>query len=329
MAINVGWDEEEDIIKLSTIVQNNEYYTVAFTYNEPESEEDEGSVSYVITGHTVGDGVEFVPININATSISQRILEKLVDFDNNTLRPNFIVLTTKGEADTYPILMPSDAIQSVYRSAVMDGKYYQLVLSIKEAGADVNIEQIPVGGQSTINLAVVDTLTQDQFLAIKDKGVRVTYDDIDLLLSKWDEENDYPILTSAVCDNKYLQIKFTENEMGEADTEPTYSYVVEEILAENSILVLNLDNYVEDPRVLPKPGQWNNVTASNAMGQGKLVFITSGRYRVWLISMIEFPGEDVSSYTVAIQGAVTSDHSVVGIGWDDNNQMFYFNSGPK
>ena len=30
--------------------------------------------------------------------------------------------------------------------------------------------------------------------------------------------------------------------MGEADTEPTYSYVVEEILAENSILVLNLDN---------------------------------------------------------------------------------------
>lgn len=117
----------------------------------PELEGDEPN----LTGLEVGGvkykvpqgGIEFVEIDQDTTSINLETLEKLVDFNNHTLKPNFIVLTTKNETDTYPILMPSDTLQNVYRSAVMGDKYYQLTLDILEDSADVNIEQISVGGK--------------------------------------------------------------------------------------------------------------------------------------------------------------------------------------
>ncbi len=89
-----------------------------------------------------GGEIEFVQIDGDAASINQETLDKLVDFDNNSLKPNFIVLTIGGSYDT-PILMPSDNLAYVYRSAVINGSYYQLTLSINEVGADIDIEQVP------------------------------------------------------------------------------------------------------------------------------------------------------------------------------------------
>ena len=187
MGISIGWDEEKDTPKLSTVVQDNKYYTVSFTRNEPESEEDEPSYSYVITEHMLSGGIEFVEIDIDATSINQETLNKLVDFNNNTLKPNFIVLTTESETDTFPILMPSDNLQYIYRSTVSDGKYYQLTLNIYEepTGADIYIEKISVGGGDISPIAIFD---------ISDYST-----DAELEPSQWNNRMIYEACQNSIC----------------------------------------------------------------------------------------------------------------------------------
>lgn len=118
-----------------------------------------------------------------------------------------------------------------FTTPVFNNSYYSIVLTPtgdKEFGTiEVNITENAVGGQQTINLTAGEILTQDQLFAIEEKRVKAVAGDIDLLLSQWDEENDYPILTSTVYDNKYLQVTFSENEMAEDATARTYSVVVE------------------------------------------------------------------------------------------------------
>ena len=153
--IPTGYDENDNVICSSVVMGDSSeygYYKITISY----------AINSITGGHDVipeavmlssgeGSGVEFVPIDIEATSINLETLEKLVDFNNNTLKPNFIVLGTDNETDTFPILMPSDTLQKVYRSAVMGDKYYQLTLDILEDSANVNIEQISVGGGGGID----------------------------------------------------------------------------------------------------------------------------------------------------------------------------------
>lgn len=228
------------------------------------------------------------------------------------------------EGDPVPILS----------TAVYQGKYYTVTFEPVEPQDpegewtfDYTVNEVQAGGQQTINLADVEALTEDEFYAIKAKDVRVTYDDIDLLLSKWDESNDYPILTSAVCDNEYLQVTFSENEMAEADTEPTYSVVVEEISvggSVNPIAFFSINDYSTDAEL--EPGQWDNRAMYEAC-QDYLCFIGFGGHnQKAFVSYADFHS---NTYTFKLTGSTIEPGGMSGFGWDQQNQRFFWASDPK
>lgn len=132
MAIPIGWDEETDTPKLSTVVQDNKYYTVAFTYNEPESEEEDGTYSYVITEHTLGGnenvGIEYVEageftpsVNIYNSFNSKYIQDR--DFRAALLNGAYLIY---NDIVLYPTMRTKDdsSITITYTSPEILGKKF-------------------------------------------------------------------------------------------------------------------------------------------------------------------------------------------------------------
>lgn len=176
---------------------------------------------------------------------------------SGALKRSIVETLPVEDIDTNTIYMVLD------QSASQQGNVYNEYLYINNAWELIGTTATS-GGIEVINLADVEELTQAQFYAIKGNQVKVTYDDIDLLLSKWDEENDYPILTSTVCDSEYLQVTFTEvNE----DEVPYYTFEVETIPVGLHIVELEGDSGNVD---LPLPEAFIDINS--------VLFFKSGLY---------------------------------------------------